>query len=198
MGWVPFVPFNSVHQLLARQSSHWRLFSRHELVRRLLVLIDALSDLSGKATSFLVVAMLGAMCYEVVARYGFDSPTVWSRETAQFLLGGYAILGGAYVLRHGGHVNMDVLYSRLSVRKRAILDVLTSVFFFLFCGVLLWLGAEYAWKSVVIRETTGSPWSPPEYVVKIAIPVGALLILLQGFAKLLRDLRTAVTGGDEP
>jgi TRAP-type mannitol/chloroaromatic compound transport system permease small subunit len=163
-------------------------------MRRLLAFIDAINDRGGKVISFLVVFMIAVMTYEVVARKFFDSPTIWADETIQFLLGGYAILGGGYVLRHAAHVNMDVFYIRMSVRRRAIVDLVTSAFFFLFCAVLLWIGAEQAWKSFSIRETTDSTWAPPEYFVKMAIPVGAFLILLQGLAKFIRDLMTAVTG----
>jgi TRAP-type mannitol/chloroaromatic compound transport system permease small subunit len=163
-------------------------------MKRFLNLIDKINDQGGKIISFLVIFMIGAMTYEVIARYIFDSPTIWSRETVQFLLGGYAILGGAYVFRHQGHVNMDILYSRLPPRWRAVADLITSGFFFLFCGVLLWFGAKYAWKSWDLGETTGSTWAPPEYFIKTTIPIGAFLIILQGLAKFIRDLMTVIRG----
>ncbi len=163
-------------------------------MRRILATIDKLNDQVGKLVSFLVIAMIGVMVYEVVARYVFNSPTVWAYETVTFLLGAYAILGGAYVLRHGAHVNIDILSARLSPRKRAILDVITSTFFFLFCVVLLWKGAEWAARSVSLSETTWSSWAPPVYPIKILIPVGAFLLLIQGLAKFIRDLLTAITG----
>jgi len=163
-------------------------------LKRVLALVDLISDRGGKLISFLVVFMIAAMTYEVIARYAFNAPTIWARETVQFLLGGYALLGGAYVLRHNGHVSMDIVYNRLSTRKRALLDVVTSAFFFLFCGILLWYGAEYAWHAFTLSETTGSTWSPPEFPIKLMIPVGAFLLLLQGLAAFIRNLLTAITG----
>ncbi len=163
-------------------------------MRRILAAIDAINDRIGKAVSFLVIAIVGVMVYEVIARYVFDAPTKWAYETVTFILGAYAILGGAYALRHGAHVNMDILHSRLSPRRRAILDVITSVFFFLFCVVLLWKGSEWAARSIRLSEHTWSPWGPPVYPVKILIPIGAFLLLLQGLSKLIRDLLTAFTG----
>ncbi len=67
---------------------------------------------------------------EVVLRYFFNSPTVWANELAQMLFGAYAILAGGYILRTGGHVNVDILYSRLSRKSRAALDIVTSSAFF--------------------------------------------------------------------
>ena len=157
-------------------------------------LIDKINDQVGKLVSFLVIFMIIVMTYEVVARYFFNSPTIWARETVMFLLGGYALLGGAYVLRHEAHVSMDILYQRLSQRRRAILDLITYILFFLFCAVLLWKGIDYAWRSISLRETTDSDWGPPEYIVKTIIPVGAFLILLQGLAQFIRNMITAITG----
>jgi len=48
-----------------------------------------------------------------------------------------------------------------------------------------------AWASIQQGETTGTPWSPPIWPVKLAIPVAGLLLLLQGIANLLRDLGIA-------
>jgi TRAP-type mannitol/chloroaromatic compound transport system permease small subunit len=166
-------------------------------MKRFLAIIDRVNDQVGKIVSFLVIFMIGVMVYEVVARYIFDSPTIWAYETATFILGTYAILGGAYVLRHQAHVNMDIVYGRLSVRKRAILDLITSGFFFLLCVVLLWKGIDYGWRSVQLSETTTSTFAPPVYPIKMMIPVGAFLILMQGLAKFIRDLMTAITGVKE-
>ena len=57
---------------------------------------------------------------------------------------------GAYVLKHGGHVNVDILYGRFSPRIRAIIDLFTWLLFFYFCGLLLVKGWEMAWDSFVV------------------------------------------------
>jgi len=163
-------------------------------VRAVLHFVDTINERFGKIISFLVVGMMGTVTVEVVLRYGFNSPTLWAHETAQFLYGSYCILGGAYVLLHKAHVNMDIMYARLSLRKRAIIDLVTSSLFFLFIGVMLWHGVAFASKSVAILEATNTPWAPPVWPIKLMLPLAALLILLQGIAKFARDLETAVTG----
>lgn len=163
-------------------------------MKRFLSIIDTISDWSGKLISLLLIPMIAVIVYDAVARYAFNSPTHWAYETVTFLFAGLGILGGAYVLLHKGHVSMDIIYTRLSPRKQAIMDLLTSFFFFLFCGILLWKGGQYAWTSLKLRETTTSAFAPPLYVIKMTIPVGAFLIILQGIAKFVRDLRTAIVG----
>jgi TRAP-type mannitol/chloroaromatic compound transport system permease small subunit len=163
-------------------------------MKRFLRIIDTISDWSGKIICLLVIPMIAIIVYDAVARYAFNAPTNWAYETVTFLFAGLGILGGAYVLYRRAHVGMDIIYSRLSPRQQAILDLLTSFFFFLFCSILLWKGAEYAWTSLKLRETTTSAFAPPLYVIKMTIPVGAFLIILQGLAKFIRDLRTAIVG----
>ena len=157
-------------------------------------IIDSISNWSGKAISFLLLVIIAVLIYEVVLRYFLNSPTFWAHETTQQMFGVYSILLGAYTLCHFGHVNMDVLYSRLSVRRKALLDVFTSAFFFFWCGVLLIYGTKFAVKAISIWEHSSTPFGPPVWDIKLMIPLGALLIILQGLAKFFRDLNIALTG----
>ncbi len=163
-------------------------------MNRFLAIVDAISRKSGQAASFLLAVIIIVITYEVIARYAFNAPTIWANELTVQLLGIIYMIGGAYTLFLKGHVSIDVLYGRLQPRNRAILDLVTSLCFFIFCGVLLWLGIGYASASAVIGETSGTPWNPPVYFLKIAIPLGALLILFQGLAKFIRDFTIVVKG----
>lgn len=164
------------------------------IVEFILNAIDSFQGHFGRIIAFLTVGMMGVIAIEVVLRYVFDSPTLWAHETAQFLYGTYCILGGAYVLRYKAHVNMDILYARLSVRVRAILDLFTSPLVFLYLGMMLWHGTIFAWKSVGVLEVSTSTWGPPVWPIKLILPLAALLFLLQGTVRFVRDLTTVVTG----
>lgn len=164
-------------------------------LRSCLCVIDSISEWSGKIVSYLIFLVVFCIIYEVIARAAFNAATRWSNETSAFIFGGYALLGGAHVLLLRGHVNVDILCSRLPLRTRAIVDLVTSIFFFVFVISLLWWGSALAWNSLMIQETSNTPWSPLLYPFKMMIPLGAFLLLLQGTAKFIRDLITAVTGG---
>jgi len=166
----------------------------NKTLARLLRGIDATSDWSGKILSYLLVLIVIILIYEVVARYVFDSPTVWAHEASVLAFATYSVMLGAYAHVHGTHVNMDLLYNRLSLRTRAIMDVFTFVFFLFWCGVLLWYGALFAAKAVRFLEHSTTAWGPPIFEVKLMIPLAALLIILQGIAKFIRDLSIATTG----
>lgn len=159
-----------------------------EGTQKILGAIDALSEWTGKAVSFLILGLALVIGYEVVMRYGFNRPTVWVHEFSVMLFGTAMIISGAYVLRHNGHITMDIVYGMLSERTRAILDVITYFLLTLpFILVLLWFGGDRAWKSLLTLEQDSTQWGPPIYPFRIMLPVGAFLLLLQSLAKLTRD-----------
>lgn len=163
---------------------------------RFLHLIDLVSEWTGKFSAFLIVVLSLMIGYEVVARYIFNRPTTWSSEASAMVFGAYIIFGGAYTLYTRGHVNMDVIYQRLSKKQKAFIDVITFWFFALFCVVLVWKGGERSWYALKNLEHSGSLWNPPVYPIKLVLPVGAFLLLLQGIAKFIRDAATLVSGRD--
>jgi TRAP-type mannitol/chloroaromatic compound transport system permease small subunit len=166
-------------------------------MKRFLKTIDRISEQSGKAVSFLIIFLVVVVLFEIFVRYLFNSPTIWAHEIAQMIYGAYVILLGAYVLQRGGHVNVEILYGRFRPRTKAVIDLFTWLLFFYFCGLLLWKGGDMAWDSFLVRETEPTSFAPPVYPIKMMIPLGALLILLQGLAKFIRDLTLAITGKEE-
>ena len=160
----------------------------------ILKLIDSVNDWVGRILSIGVLFIFVLVLTEVIRRYFFNSPTVWGNELTQLTFGGYTVLAGGYVLRWGGHVNVDIFYNRFSTRGRAIVDIITFALFLIFCGMILLYGGSLAWDSLKRLEHSQSAWNPPLYPVKLMIPAAALLLLLQGTAKLVRDIVTVVTG----
>lgn len=159
-----------------------------------LKLIDQISIWSGNIFSAINPIIVFIVVYEIFLRYVFNAPTIWANEGVVYLAAISYLMGGAYSLHYRAHVKVDILYLRFSQRTRAILDVITFFFAFIYLGSLVWVGSTYAWDSVKVLEKTGSPWNPPIYPLKFAIPVGALLLLLQSIANFIRDLNFAIKG----
>jgi TRAP-type mannitol/chloroaromatic compound transport system permease small subunit len=158
---------------------------------RLVAVIDGLSGVTGWVAGGLIVPMTLAVAYEVTARYAFNAPTIWAYDTTYMLFGAQFMLAAAYTLRNGGHIRTDVFYEHWSPRTRAIVDGVSYVFFF-FPGMLfvLYAGAVEAHYAFQIGERSDwSPWRPVIWPLKVVIPVTAALLVLQGFAELVRCLR---------
>jgi TRAP-type mannitol/chloroaromatic compound transport system permease small subunit len=157
--------------------------------------IDRLNERLGRIISFLIFILIGIIMFEVVMRYVFNRPTIWVNETSEFAFSAYFLLGGAYTLFHAGHVRVDIVYNRFSSRIRAVLDLITSLFFFLYMSLLLWKGGEMAWDSTMLLERSQTPWAPYIFPVMIIVPIAALLMLLQGVVIFIRTVKSF--GGGE-
>jgi TRAP-type mannitol/chloroaromatic compound transport system permease small subunit len=126
--------------------------------------------------------------YEVIARFVFNSPTNWVHESMFLMYGMQYMISGAYAYREDQHVRVDVLYSKLSPRGKAIADIISSVFFFIFTITMLFTGWRFAWDAVQNAETSFTEWGVQYWPVKLTIPIGAALIILQGISKLIKDI----------
>lgn len=166
-------------------------------MRRLLAVLDAISEYSGRFVAFLSLPLVAVIIMGVVARYIFRAPFLWTHEMMEFTAAFIFALGGAYVLRHHAHVSVDLLHKRLSIRGRAIMDAVASIFFFIYIFVLSYAGVSFGLKSLMMLETSGTPWNPPVYPVKMALGVAFILILLAGVANFIRYLRTAFGSKEE-
>jgi len=153
-----------------------------------LAFIDRLNTWLGRSTGVLAFFVAAAIVYEVVVRHFFNRPTVWANESTIFAACLIYMLAGGWAVLEDRHVRIDLFYHQFSDRKRAAVDCLTYPFFALYIVVMLWASFNYTWESIRVGETTMSPWNPPIYPMKIFMTVGLFLILLQGTARLIRNL----------
>lgn len=159
-------------------------------------LLDSIADWSGRIFCLLVLPLVGALTYEVFARYLFHAPTVWAYDVTYMLYGSHFMLGAAYTLYRGGHIRTDIFYQTWSLRTRGFVDATLYLFLF-FPGMALffWMGLQEALQSFDIREVSdASPWRPPVYQFKAVIPLSALLLILQGISEFLKSAYAASTG----
>jgi len=150
--------------------------------------IDAVSAKAGEYVAYWGVIAVFAYYYEVLARFVFNSPTNWVHESMFLMFGMQYMMSGAYAYREDQHVRVDVFYTKFSARGKALADVISSVFFFIFTITLLWTGWRFAADAVANRETSFTEWGIQYWPVKLTLPIGAALIILQGVSKLIKDI----------
>jgi TRAP-type mannitol/chloroaromatic compound transport system permease small subunit len=136
----------------------------------------------------LVYLIVPIMLIDVVMRYAFNAPTVWGMELAVLLFGPYFLLAGPYVLHQKGHVAMDLLRQRLSLRADRLVELVNLPIIVAFCAILLWFSVPAAIDSFNYGETSFSAWNPPIWWTKAAVPLSLVLMLLQALAEFLRVL----------
>ena len=108
------------------------------------------------------------------------------------------LLGTAYTLRHDDHVRVDILYSRLSAKGKAWINVTgTLVLLIPFCVLMLWVSWPAVINSWAVMEMSPDPGGLPRYPIKTVVPIAFVLILVQGVSMLLRNL-AVLLGADPP
>jgi TRAP-type mannitol/chloroaromatic compound transport system permease small subunit len=158
--------------------------------------IDAVADWTGRICSWLVVVLMLAMVYEVVARYAFGRPTIWAYDVAWMTYGGMFMLCVAYTLYCRGHIRTDFFYNLWSPRVQGLVDgVLHICIFFPAMIFFFWAQATMAGESWRIGERSFySPWQPVIYPLKMILAVSVILVLLQGVAEVLKCAYAVVKG----
>jgi TRAP-type mannitol/chloroaromatic compound transport system permease small subunit len=151
--------------------------------------IDAFNALAGGYVAYWAVIAVFIYYYEVLARFVFNSPTNWVHESMFLMFGMQYMISGAYAYREDQHVRVDVFYSKFSPRGKAIADIVSSVFFFIFTITMLWTGWRFAADAISNNESSFTEWGIQYWPVKLALPIGAALIVLQGVSKLIKDIR---------
>jgi TRAP-type mannitol/chloroaromatic compound transport system permease small subunit len=156
--------------------------------------IEWLNIKTGEFVAFWAVISVFVYYYEVIARFVFNSPTNWVHESMFLMYGMQYMLAGAFAYQCDQHVRVDVFYVKLSPRGRAIADIITSVFFFIFILTMLWTGSKFALDAVNNREVSFTEWGVQYWPVKLMIPIGATLMALQGLSKLIKDVVFVANG----
>lgn len=158
-----------------------------KIVRTYVRGVEAVGRRVGRCAMCLVFVMAAILLWSALSKTLFV-PSPWTLELAQFTMVAYYLLGGAYSLQLDSHVRMDLFYGRWSPRTRCWLDCCTIVFLLVYLALLLYGGLSSTQYALEYGERAHSAWRPYMAPVKIVACIGIVLMLLQAFALLLRDV----------
>ena len=165
-------------------------------MQKILLAIDKLSTRAGQFSAISVVLLTALICWEVFSRYILSNPHEWVFDITYMLYGIMFMMAGAYTLSKNGHVRGDVLYGFFQPRTQALFDlILYFVFFIPGIIALVYAGIYFAGESLAINEhTTQTANGPPIWPFKMIIPLAGGLLLIQGFAEIVRCIVCLQTG----
>ncbi len=166
--------------------------------------IDVLNDWAGKILCLLMVPLIGVVVFEVIARNGFAvfaangwddtaraiglGPTVFAYDISRMISGVLFMGAAGYGLMRGVHIRADFLYRNWSDKTQATVDATLYMVFFIPSMVFFTIIASQYWLVAWYSGETAfdSTWGPVLWPARLAMPVGGLLLLLQGFPELFR------------
>jgi TRAP-type mannitol/chloroaromatic compound transport system permease small subunit len=163
---------------------------------RLVHTLDKAALWSGWLVSWLIIPMVLALVYEVVARYFFNAPTIWAYDVTFITYGTFFMLGSAYTLQRAGHIRTDSYYGQWSPQRQGLVDAVCYVlFFFPAMLMFLWVTWDYFWVSYLRDEkSVTSPWLPRIWPLKGVMPLTCVLLMIQGLSELIRSIHAWRTG----
>ena len=161
-------------------------------MRSCLQRIDNFTEFSGRLISWLVLALVLLTCYDVFMRYVFNSGTVALQELEWHIFALIFLLGGAYTLKHDGHVRVDVFFNsqRFTGRQRAWVNIVGMLLLLTpFCILVLVSAWPFVQNAFWYQESSPDPGGLPyRYLIKSSIVIGFSLLLIQGIGELLRNI----------
>ena len=101
-----------------------------------IIRIDQFSKIVGNVVCWILIPLIFAMTYEVLARKLFLAPTIWAYDISRFLYGALFMLGAAYALSKGVHIRADFLYRNFKVKTQGTVDFWLYLLFY-FPGLLV-------------------------------------------------------------
>lgn len=161
--------------------------------------LDGINERVGKTVSWFVLFLTLLTAWDVMARYLFMSGSVALQELEWHIFAIIFLLAAGYTLKNNGHVRVDIFYSRLSKKGRAIVDLFGSLFFLLpFCVMMIYASSGFVESSFAVRESSGDPGGlPARYILKAMIPTGFLLLLIQGVSQIATSIVEIATPANQ-
>ena len=156
--------------------------------------VDRLSELSGYASGVLILAAMLTVCYGVLLRYVLGVSTVWQLELSTYFLMFAAFVGGAYGLKHGDHVGIELIVERLPEKAQLYVRLLASVLGFLFIVTVALIAYALWWETTESGRTSGTAWNVPLTYPYLIVPLGMTLIALEYLVIMVGILRQIISG----
>ena len=151
-------------------------------------IVDTICEKVGRFVMYWVFFMMFLLILSFVTRNIINFPLMWIIEMAQFTITAYYLLGGGYSMLTDDHVRMDLFYGKLSNKGKAKMDVFTS-FFLIFYLIILFIGSITSLiYTIETKQKLFTAWAPYVWPIKTLMLIRILLMLLQAFSTLFKDI----------
>jgi C4-dicarboxylate transporter DctQ subunit len=149
-------------------------------------LIERISEFLGHLAAWMFFTVGAMITYEVIARYVFLAPTTWAEEISEFFQIWATYLAAAYVLKHNDLIRITFLLDRAKPGIRRLLESISLLAVAVFCLVAIWYGMEILLESIEQNRHTATILGVPKWATESAIPLGALMLLMQAVVHFVR------------
>ncbi len=158
--------------------------------------MDSITNFVGAKAGYVVLLLMGSLVYEVVSRYAWNRPTIWSYEITYMSYGIHFLIGLSFTLLYKAHIRIDVFYNLFPPRVKAVVDILGYFLIFFPAITIMTISAYHFFlDSYRINEVSQfTPWAPILWPYKGVMFLAFALLLLQGVTDFLRNVMKVVEG----
>lgn len=159
--------------------------------------MDKVSGAFGWVADWMVLLACLISAGNATVRYTINySSNAWL-EVQWYLFAGIVMLGASYTLVRNEHVRVDLVYGSLGQRGKLWVDVFGLILFLLPAMALLtWMTWPFFLDAFIRNEQSSNAGGLVRWPVKLLMPLGFLLLTLQGLAELIK--RIALLRGIQP
>jgi TRAP-type C4-dicarboxylate transport system permease small subunit len=142
---------------------------------------DKVLDVMAASAGAILLFICAAVCYTIGMRFLFTKTTIWIMPTAEYALLWIVFLATTWLLREGGHITTDIIYTHLNTRTKHTLDCIMFVIGGFACAMMVCFGIVHMWDCIINGVTDVRAVTVPKSAVFIIIPIGFILLTLQFF-----------------
>ncbi len=161
------------------------------ILRKFVTFCDKLNEWIGSyLVSAAVFILIGVIFSNVVLRYVFNTSFVFMAEVEWHIFAFIILMGAGYTLLHDRHVRVDIVYSLMGNKGRALINCL-GVLLFLLPSCYLVLNSSIPWviTAYKVGEVSLDPGGiPARFLLKAVLPIGYFLMLIQGLSLGIKSL----------
>ncbi|MFZ5782944.1 MAG: TRAP transporter small permease subunit [Pseudomonadota bacterium] len=151
--------------------------------------VDKLNGKIGDVCNWLVLLACVVSAGNAMVRYAYDTSSNAWLELQWYMFAVIVMFGASYTLKRNEHVRVDLLYMVVGRRGQLWIDVLGTLIFLLpTCAILAWLSWPFFMQSYAVFEHSSNAGGLLRWPIKLVLPVGFVLVALQGFSELVKRI----------
>ena len=143
--------------------------------------IDKSIKYLGYFTAFILCILVLLVVYDATARYLFSTGSIALQELEWHLFDVIILFGIAYTLKENAHVRVDIFYASYSEKTKALVNIISSLFFILpFSFLIIYIGLDFVSQSFIQNETSSNPGGLEyRFLVKSLMSISFVFLALQ-------------------
>ena len=161
---------------------------QYGILKKVTAIYDRGVDFFAFLAALIITVMVGVLLYEVFMRYVIHRPPAWAWEICECMLLLVTFLGAAWLLRRKGHVSVDIVFSRLGMKTRTVVGILTSFLAMFICFLITWAGILITIDHFRAGITIPGYLDIPKAPFLIFIPLGCFMLTMEFLRQAIQHL----------